>query len=38
VDAAEWSVRKGGLWWLEHRLRGGRTEVLVRAVIAPDLV
>lgn len=35
---AEWSVKKGGLWWLEHRLRGGSTEVVVRAVIAPDLV
>jgi len=36
--AAEWSVRKGGLWWLEHRLRAGRTEVVVRAVVGPDLI
>ncbi len=35
---ADWSLRKGALWWLEHRLRGGRTEVVVRAVITPDLL
>jgi phosphohistidine phosphatase len=33
-----WPLKKGGLWWLEQRARGGRTEVLVRAVISPDLV
>lgn len=37
-SAAPWSVRKGGLWWLEHRLRGGRSEVVVRAVMTPDLL
>lgn len=36
--AADWSLRKGGLWWVEHRLRAGRAEVVVRAVISPDLV
>ena len=34
----EWSVKKGGLWWLSNRERGGGTEVVVRAVIAPDLI
>ncbi len=36
--AAEWSVKKGGLWWLEYRVRGRQAQVVVRAVIAPDLV
>lgn len=36
--AASWSVRKGGLWWLEQRARGGRGEVVVRAVLSPDLL
>ena len=36
--AASWSVRKGGIWWLERRARGDRAEVLVRAVISPDLI
>jgi phosphohistidine phosphatase len=35
---ADWSVRKGGLWWLSNRERGGETQVVVRAVIAPDLI
>jgi phosphohistidine phosphatase len=35
---AEWSVKKGGLWWLSSRERDGRKQVVVRAVIAPDLI
>lgn len=34
----EWSVKKGGLWWLSSRERGGETQVVVRAVLAPDLL
>ena len=37
-SAAEWSVKKGGLWWLNSRVRGGEVRVVVRAVIAPDLI
>jgi phosphohistidine phosphatase len=37
-SAADWSVKKGGLWWLNSRLRGGEVQVVVRAVIAPDLI
>ena len=33
-----WPVRKGGLWWLTWRDDGGDGEVLVKAVIAPDLL
>lgn len=33
--AAEWGIKKGALWWFESR---GRDEVVVRAVIGPDLV
>ncbi len=35
---ADWSVKKGGLWWLSNRERGGETQVVVRAVLAPDLI
>ena len=34
----EWSVKKGGLWWLSNREREGETQVVVRAVLAPDLI
>lgn len=33
--AAEWSLKKGAIWWLESQDRG---EAAVRAVVAPDLV
>lgn len=36
--AGDWSVKKGALWWLVHRLRERQAQVVVRAVIAPDLV
>ena len=35
-NAAEWSVKKGAIWWLERRDRDAET--LVRAVISPDLL
>lgn len=34
-DPAEWSLKKGAVWWLESR---GRGDVVVRAVVAPDLL
>jgi phosphohistidine phosphatase len=33
-----WSVRKGGLWWLSHRVRDETAEVVLRAVMNPDLL
>lgn len=35
---ADWSVKKGGLWWLDRRVRARDAQVVVRAVIAPDLI
>jgi phosphohistidine phosphatase len=37
-EGGDWSIKKGGLWWLVHRLRERQAQVVVRAVIAPDLV
>jgi len=34
----DWSVKKGGLWWLTNRVRDGEAQVVVRAVLAPDLI
>lgn len=33
-----WSVKKGGLWWVTNRVRGDQPQVVVRAVISPDLL
>lgn len=35
---ASWPVRKGAVWWLRRRVRDGEVEVVLRAVIGPDLV
>ena len=34
----EWPVKKSGLWWLTSRLRAGEAQVVVRAVLEPDLL
>ena len=36
-DAADWSIRKGALWWFTRRVRNGAAETVLRAVVAPDL-
>ncbi len=35
---ASWNVKKGGAWWLTYRVREQAAQVVVRAVIAPDLI
>jgi phosphohistidine phosphatase len=35
---AELSIKKGGLWWISNRVRDGEQGVVVRAVLAPDLL
>ena len=33
-----WSIKKGAIWWLSHRVRGKHRQVVLRAVISPDLI
>jgi phosphohistidine phosphatase len=33
-----WSIRKGGLWWISNRVRDEKDQVVVRAVVSPDLL
>ncbi len=35
---APWSVRKGAVWWLRSREREGDQQVVLHAVVPPDLV
>ena len=37
-DVAEWSMKKGAVWWLTHRVHGNRRETALRVAIAPDLL
>ena len=36
--AAEWSIKKGAVWWIAHRVRHGRPETVLRAVMSPELL
>jgi phosphohistidine phosphatase len=37
-EIAEWSMKKGAIWWLTHRVRGEHGETALRAAISPDLL
>jgi phosphohistidine phosphatase len=37
-EEAGWSVRKGAVWWLSHRVREGVASTVVKVVIGPDFV
>jgi len=37
-SATSYSIRKGGLWWLSNRVRDEKDQVVVRAVVSPDLL
>jgi phosphohistidine phosphatase len=33
-----WTIKKGGLWWLTDRVKHDEAQVVVRAVVSPDLL
>lgn len=33
---ADWGVKKGAVWWISARLRGGESRVVLRAVLSPE--
>lgn len=35
---ADWSFKKGALWWLSRRSRQGEDQTVLRAVMSPDLL
>src|SRR5262245_60538567 len=37
-QAMSTSIRKGGLWWISNRVRDETDQVVVRAVVSPDLL
>jgi phosphohistidine phosphatase len=37
-EEAFWSIKKGAVWWLTNRDRGGASAVVLRVVIGPDFV
>ena len=37
-QAQTWTVRKGGVWWLRGRERGGELQVVLHAVVGPEIL
>jgi phosphohistidine phosphatase len=37
-QAQAWTLRKGAVWWLRARQREGQVQVVLHAVVAPDLL
>ena len=35
---AEWTIKKGALWWLSNRVRRGETQTVLRAVIPAEML
>lgn len=35
---AEWTIKKGALWWLSNRVRRGETQTVLRAVLPAELL
>lgn len=33
-----WSIKKGAIWWLTHRVRDDSPQIVLRAVMAPDML
>jgi phosphohistidine phosphatase len=36
-EVQDWAVKKAGVWWLSSRERDGEEQIVLRAVISPDL-
>ena len=37
-EEVEFSIKKGGVWWLSHRVSGEDARVVLRAVVNPDMI
>jgi phosphohistidine phosphatase len=36
--AADWSIKKGGVWWFSGRTRDGHDQTILRAVMNPEML
>ena len=35
-DKAEWSIKKGAVWWFNQGTRNGKTQTVLQAALAPE--
>lgn len=37
-EEADWNFKKGALWWFSQRIREGKPQTILRAMICPDML
>ena len=37
-EEADWTIRKGAVWWFSNRMRDGETQMVLKAVVHPDML
>ncbi|WIM05476.1 MAG: histidine phosphatase family protein [Candidatus Nitricoxidivorans perseverans] len=37
-EEADWTVKKGAVWWFSNRTRGGETQTVLKAVTNPEML
>ncbi len=37
-EEADWTIKKGAVWWFSNRTRDGETQTVLRAAVNPDLL
>lgn len=37
-EEADWTIKKGAVWWFSNRTRQGETQTVLRGAIGPELV
>jgi len=37
-EEADWTIKKGALWWFSNRTRRGETQTILKAVTSPELL
>ena len=35
---ADWTIKKGAIWWFTNRVRAGETQTVLRTVLAAEQV
>ncbi len=35
-ESMSWSIKKGAVWWISHRIRGEQPHTVLRAVVGPE--
>jgi phosphohistidine phosphatase len=37
-EEADWTIKKGAVWWFSNRTREGETQTVLRGVVGPELL